>query len=1032
MDEEIRSQREEDENAARDQQTPVRRRRSRLYDPANLPEAANAPEGKESRTQAEMRERRLAFREEPEKREEAPDRSFIPQGPSRIPPKARQMSAAPYGENEPSPVPGQETNRHSLSRETMMKANRQAGAGRETMRIGYEPGRMKEAEIPPLMPEDTRMNTPPDNRKAREYLENRRRHFRIGSMEESSPHGSKALTAAVLAILLLALALCVILLLPEENGLRKMLTGLTGDRTRVSSATASSFTLVSGEEIIVPAEVAFSAQTVPQVTALRMIDEDGNELPSENRPFENAEETVWTLTWKAENSYHGTVRLETKIGEQWVDTHLETEVNIGSLITPVPGAVPADVQTALPDSTESPAGPGLLIEGEPVPETAAPETGPTEILPGDGEGTSGEGQADAGSETPAPASADTDIGSGELKVMSVTPTPKPTPTPTPEPKLEMGPAAPEADPSLITTVVIYNSGKKTKEYARPAKELIHMPLGDDYNLKKVMGVLTFRGSAFRQNAASGNVWNAVGLREEWSVEAGTAFGANQVYYGIGWTGQPAIVKWSEEVRPNLNIYESKKEKKGMKEVIIAGLDGAIRFLDLDNGSLTRNSIKLNYPMRGTPSLHPLGAPYMTVGQFARKMKVKTGKIGLRQYNLYSGKEMSLINGLETKKYKAPNDTGSFETSALIDRSSRTLITTGSNGLLYLIYLNDSFDFNAGVYTQAPSTVVMSAATKGQAKRPAQMAIESSPAMYDRYVFYADMGGILRCVDTNNLTTVWAVQTGDSVESAVALDLNPDGGLDLYTANELNLRKKGTAAVRKYNAQTGEEIWCTEIGVAKDKKSSAVIGFRASPVIGQNSLDELVYYTVTGLNDEGRETLNLPEGTEAALIALGKTDGQIIWVRELTQRTYSSPVAVYAQDGAGWIIQCDGSGEILLLEGLTGREVGSLKVEGTIEGSPAVYHNMMVIGTTGKGTSYVYGIKILSGTDEDEPYQEPSEEAEAAPTAAPEGEKTEPAGEDMSDDEELPEMDPEDAEPDDLEEPDDPEESGGYEGSLDVE
>ena len=70
MDEEIRSQREEDENAARDQQTPVRRRRSRLYDPANLPEAANAPEGKESRTQAEMRERRLAPREEPEKREE--------------------------------------------------------------------------------------------------------------------------------------------------------------------------------------------------------------------------------------------------------------------------------------------------------------------------------------------------------------------------------------------------------------------------------------------------------------------------------------------------------------------------------------------------------------------------------------------------------------------------------------------------------------------------------------------------------------------------------------------------------------------------------------------------------------------------------------------------------------------------------------------------------------------------------------------------------------------------------------------------
>ena len=105
------------------------------------------------------------------------------------------------------------------------------------------------------------------------------------------------------------------------------------------------------------------------------------------------------------------------------------------------------------------------------------------------------------------------------------------------------------------------------------------------------------------------------------------------------------------------------------------------------------------------------------------------------------------------------------------------------------------------------------------------------------------------------------ETG-TVESAIALDLNADGGLDLYTANELNLRKKGTAAVRKYNAQTGAEIWCTEIGVAKDKKGSAVIGFRASPVIGQNSLDELVYYTVTGLNDEGRETLNVADSQRA--------------------------------------------------------------------------------------------------------------------------------------------------------------------------
>ena len=35
----------------------------------------------------------------------------------------------------------------------------------------------------------------------------------------------------------------------------------------------------------------------------------------------------------------------------------------------------------------------------------------------------------------------------------------------------------------------------------------------------------------------------------------------------------------------------------------------------------------------------------------------------------------------------------------------------------------------------------------------------------------------------------------------------------------------------------------------------------------------------------------------------------------------------------------------------------LALEGTIEASPAVYKDMLVIGTTGKNTSYIYGVKL---------------------------------------------------------------------------
>ena len=491
------------------------------------------------------------------------------------------------------------------------------------------------------------------------------------------------------------------------------------------------------------------------------------------------------------------------------------------------------------------------------------------------------------------------------------------------------------------------------EYARADKEKIHMPVLGEYTKQK-MGVLTFRTDAFRQNAAIGTVKGLNSLSIAWTAEAGSVKGSNQTYYGIGWVGQPAIVKWSQEVRAQSEMYDAKKEKSKLKEVIVGGLDGRIYFLDLADGTATRNSVKLGYPMKGSPSIHPGGAPYMNVGQFARKMASRTGTIGLRQYNLYLLKELSLIDGLDAKNNRPYNQVGSFETSALIDRTTGSMITAGTNGMLYLINLNSDFDYNAGTYSQSPTTVVMKTRAKGE--KDAQTAVEASVAMYDRYVYYADMGGFLRCVDTNNLATVWAVNVGDSVESTPALDWHGEDGLDLYAANILSLRKKGEAEVRCFDALSGEERWTAAFGVKKDTKNRTVSGFRASPVVGQNGLGEYVYYTVNNLSEEGQEQLGLSTET-AAVVALRKSDGALAWARGLGGRGYSSPVAVYDADGNGAIIQCAGDGSILMLDGLTGKELASLQLDGAIEASPAVYDGMMVIGTSERNKNNIYGIAI---------------------------------------------------------------------------
>ena len=276
-------------------------------------------------------------------------------------------------------------------------------------------------------------------------------------------------------------------------------------------------------------------------------------------------------------------------------------------------------------------------------------------------------------------------------------------------------------------------------------------------------------------------------------------------------------------------------------------------------------------------------------------------------------------------------------------------------MLYLINLNSEFDYLVGSYKSKPSTIVMISKTKGP--KNVRTAVESSIAMYDKYVYYADMDGILRCVDTDHLAPVWAVNTGDAVMAAVALDMPADEQLDLYTANMLVNRKRGSAQIRRYDALSGKEIWCTEIGVAKDSKGKTDSGCKASPVIGENRLDGLVYFTVTGLNDDGRAKLNVKGDAKAALAALDKETGKIVWAYGLSDRSVSSPIAVYDGDGNGRIIQCAWDGSIIMVDGLTGELAAQITVEGNIEASPAAYNDIMVVGTTGKDTEHIYGIRI---------------------------------------------------------------------------
>jgi len=807
--------------------------------------------------------------------------------------------------------------------------------------------------------------------------------------EEEEKGSGRGLIAVIIVLLVVAAAIIGLMMIPEDDPgvlgtIKRTVTepirGLFDGEDKADStvpARADSFTATISQATA-PYKVVFHMVTSNGVTAVRVVDEAGSVIPTVTTlSAPNSESTiVWMFEMTREDSFDGVVAAQIQNGESWADTGLTQQLSLGSA-TPVVSDMPISQKTGAPAAatpTASPsAAPVVILDSAtdaPAAEMTTPQPTATPTMSVTATPTMRPAVTMEPVETPEPTAEPTSEPTPEVTPEpTAEPTPTPTATPVVTPKLEAL-ADENAAPSLIAGTVIYKDNKKVSEYER--EKPMNMPASDAY-LTRAFGVTTFRGNAFRQNAAVDTVENPTSLALAWTVEAGSVAGSSRNYYGIGWTGQPVIAKWPSDVRKSMDLDQSRKDQKNMKEVIVAGMDGQIYFLDLLDGSATREAIDFGYPMRSTPSLHPLSYPMMTSGQYARKMKSGTSSsIGLYYYNLMNKKQLRLIDGID-RKLKRPyseNASGAFDTSALIDRNTNTLIAIGTNGLLYTEKLDMTMMLDAETGTlkyefEEPTEVVtMMSHTKNQ--KAGNVAVESSLAMYGNYAFFADMGGILRCVDTTTMTTAWAVETGDSVRAAIALDLEEGedtNTLWLYTANLVNNRTKGNVTIRRYNAMTGKEDWAFAIHCADAKKKdvtfNAVVtpGAMASPVVGQHGLNDLVYFTLSSVSATGAQVFEGDSAIPGVIIALNKETGEVVWHMEMEAYCYSSPVAVYDEAGRGWIIQACSNGTIYLMDGLTGDVINTLAVNGVIEGSPAVYGDMMVIGTTGKDGSYIYGIKI---------------------------------------------------------------------------
>ena len=473
-----------------------------------------------------------------------------------------------------------------------------------------------------------------------------------------------------------------------------------------------------------------------------------------------------------------------------------------------------------------------------------------------------------------------------------------------------------------------------------AKQEISFEQGSEYTAAN--GIVTFRGNNFRDNPVWGTAdFTKNKLKSDWTYQTGKLTSQGKTWTGSGWTGQPLVVKWPRATKQVMNMHSWAKKDDSLVEVIYACLDGHIYFLDMKTGKQTRDTLDIGYTFKGAGALDPRGYPIMYVGSGYNSSK---GKSRVFVISLIDGKVLYTFG--DSDPFSLRGSLSFFDSSALVDAETDTLIYPGENGILYLIHLGTNYDEAQGTISINPDRIVK---WHYQGLRTSTskywLGMEDSAVIYKGYLYIQDNGGHFMCLDLNTLQLVWVQDCLDDSNGSPVMSIE-DGKAYLYASTSFHLgwRSSSTAPIPiwKIDAETGEIIWKTEYTCRSVTEVSG--GVQSTIALGKNNLADNIYVTVS-------RTGGLANGV---LACLDKKTGKVNWEHKAAY-AWSSPICVYNQNGDGKVIYATSAGKMYLLEGKTGEVQDELQVSGScIEASPVVYDNRLVIGTRG---CQICGIRI---------------------------------------------------------------------------
>lgn len=484
---------------------------------------------------------------------------------------------------------------------------------------------------------------------------------------------------------------------------------------------------------------------------------------------------------------------------------------------------------------------------------------------------------------------------------------------------------------LIKSTDISVNGELTQKYKGSQELGFKTP---EY-FTSLQGISLFRGNNFRNSASYGtaDVQNKQ-LTQNWTAVTGGIFDADENYWtGSGWTGQPLIVTWPKETRAIMSsMYDWAREKDSLTEVIYPCMDGRVHFYELESGEMTRDELNLGYTFKGTGAIDPRGYPILYIGS---GLDSTQGSSRAFIVNLI---DFSVMYEFGNKDDFALRPWHMFDASPLVCAEADTLIYPGENGVLYIIHLNTKFDEKTGELSVNPDNVVKWRYDSTRNGVHYWLGVESSPAIINHYIYMADNGGNLMCLDLNTLKLVWVQDTLDDTNTTPVVDIE-DGHPYLYVSTSFHYgwRSYNTATVPvwKIDAETGEIVWQADYECySVDGVSGGVQGTIA---VGKNNLSDLIFVPIA----------RTPTIGQGLLVALDKHTGKQVWEKETLTYSWSSPADFYDAEGNGYLIYCNSGYYIYMVDGKTGETLSQMDLGGNIEASPAVFNNYAVVGHRGQ-------------------------------------------------------------------------------------